>query len=245
MSPLFRVPTGLGKRQSADKSAHSKNLLVRALAAMMTAMFHTEEFLDLSQFAYPELFDGCENVWDALKKIADLAKSHAKDGKPVVGKRTVIEDGAIIKGPAIIGRDCDIRANAYIRGNVIVGDGCVLGNACEFKNCALFNGATVPHFSYVGDSILGHKAHLGAGVILSNVKSVAGNVIVESKDTGLRKFGAIIGDRAEIGCNCVLNPGSIIGRNSILYPNILWRGVCPADSIIKLRQEHEIVVRRT
>src|ERR1043166_9342995 len=136
-------------------------------------MFRPEDLLDLSQFQFPELFDGCEFAWDALRKIADFVK----EGK-VVGKGTVIEDGATMKGPAIIGRDCDIRANAYIRDNVIVSDGCVLGNASEFKNCVLFNGCQVPHFSYVGDSILGHKAHLGAGVILSNVKSVKGNVTI-------------------------------------------------------------------
>ena len=201
-------------------------------------MFRPQDLLDLTQFQFPELFDGCESAWDALKKIAKFVQ----EGK-VVGKGTVIEDGATIKGPAIIGRDCEIRANAYIRGNVIVGDGCVLGNASEFKNCVLFNGCQVPHFSYVGDSVLGYKAHLGAGVILSNVKSVPGNVEVEGKDTGLRKFGAIIGDHAEIGCNCVLNPGSIIGRNSILYPNVSWRGVCPPSSIVKLRQEQQVITR--
>src|SRR5437867_9828636 len=140
----------------------------------MRGMFAPRDFLDLTQFPFPELFDGCENVWDALNNIAGFVK-----GKDVVtGKGTVIEDGATIKGPVIIGRDCEIRANAYLRGNVIVGDGCVLGNACEFKNAVLLNGVQVPHFSYVGDSILGHKAHLGAGVILSNVKSVKGNVVV-------------------------------------------------------------------
>jgi NDP-sugar pyrophosphorylase family protein len=203
-------------------------------------MFRPADLLDLGQFQFPELFDGCENVWEALPKIAGFFKTN----DVITGKGTVIEDGATIKGPAIIGRDCEIRANAYIRGNVIVGDGCVLGNACEFKNCVLFNGCQVPHFSYVGDSILGYRAHLGAGVILSNVKSVKGNVTVAGKDTGLRKFGAVIGDGAEIGCNCVLSPGSIIGRNSILYPNILWRGVCPPDSIVKLRQQHQIITRR-
>ena len=162
----------------------------------------------------------------------------------LIGRGTEIEPGAVIKGPAIIGANCQIRSSAYIRENVIAGDGCVLGNACEFKNSVLFNGCQVPHFSYVGDSILGHKAHLGAGVILSNVKSVKGNVKVGELDTGLRKFGAILGDGADIGCNCVLSPGTIIGRNSILYPNILWRGVCPADSIVKLRQQQEVVVRR-
>ena len=222
-------------------------------------MFRAEELLDLKEFAFPELFDGCEFVWDALKKLPEFAKQRvsttatgyeATIGTPyigenvVIGKGTVIEHGAVVKGPTIIGTNCEVRASAYIRGNVIVGDGCVLGNACEFKNAVLFNGAQVPHFSYVGDSILGYKAHLGAGVILSNVKSAKGNVVVDGKDTGLRKFGAVIGDGADIGCKCVLNPGSIIGRHSILYPNVLWRGVCPADSVVKLRQQHEIVVRK-
>ncbi len=224
-------------------------------------MFRTEDYLDLGEFAFPELFDGCEQVWDVLKRIGDFAKANVKAanlgtvvGTPFIGtdvqigKGTVIEHGAVINGPTIIGENCEIRSNAYIRGNVIVGSGCVLGNACEFKNAILFNGVHVPHFSYVGDSILGHKAHLGAGVILSNVKTVKGNVTLPNGlrqiDTGLRKFGAVIGDGADIGCNCVLNPGSLIGRRSILYPNILWRGVCAADSIVKLRQKQEVVVRR-
>jgi NDP-sugar pyrophosphorylase family protein len=220
-------------------------------------MFRTDKLLDLAQFQFPELFAGGEHVWDALKKLPDFVKRRVQLGNagtivgnpfigPAVqiGKGTVIEHGAVIKGPAIIGANCEIRAGAYIRENVIVGDGCVLGNACEFKNAVLFNGCQVPHFSYVGDSILGYKAHLGAGVILSNVKSVKGNVKVGDIDTGLRKFGAILGDGADVGCNCVLNPGSIIGRRTILYPNILWRGVCPADSIVKLRQEHQVVTRR-
>ncbi len=202
-------------------------------------MFRPQDLLDLAQFQFPELFDGQEFAWDALKAIGNFVK----DGK-LIGKGTVIEEGAVIKGPAIIGRDCEFRANAYIRGGVIVGDNCVLGNASEFKNCVLFNGCQVPHFSYVGDSILGYKAHLGAGVILSNVKSVPGNVTVDGRDTGLRKLGAIIGDHAEIGCNCVLNPGSIIGRHSILYPNVSWRGVCPPDSIVKLRQQHQVIAHR-
>ncbi len=225
----------------------------------MRGMFRAENFLDLDEFASPELFDGCQNVWDALNKLGEFTRARVLGsgkyktiGTPfidflsgvMIGAGTVIEHGAVIKGPTIIGADCEVRSGAYIRGNVIVGDGCVLGNASEFKNCVLFNGCQVPHFSYVGDSILGHKAHLGAGVILSNVKSIKGNVTVDGKDTGLRKFGAVIGDGADIGCNCVLNPGSIIGSNAILYPNVLWRGVCPADSIVKLRQEHQIVVRK-
>jgi NDP-sugar pyrophosphorylase family protein len=236
----------------------------------MRGMFRAEDYLDLKQTAFPELFDGCENVWDALKKLSEFVQKHLKPaqrgkvvGSPyiasdvMIGEGTVIEHGAVIKGPAIIGKDCEIRSSAYLRGGVIVGDGCVLGNACEFKNAVLFNNVQVPHFSYVGDSILGHKAHLGAGVILSNVKSIKGNVVVQETrsvergaknegtiDTGLRKFGAVIGDGADIGCNCVLSPGSIIGRGAILYPNVLWRGVCPADSIVKLRQQHEIIRRK-
>jgi NDP-sugar pyrophosphorylase family protein len=226
----------------------------------MRDMFRSEDFLDLKEFAFPELFDGVENVWDALKRLPEFIQEHFKPGRlgatvgdpyigeqVAIGRGTVVEHGAMIKGPAIIGENCQIRSSAYIRENVIVGNDCVLGNASEFKNAVLFNGVQVPHFSYVGDSILGYKAHLGAGVILSNVKSTKGNVTVRyghDIDTGLRKFGAVIGDGSDIGCNCVLNPGSIVGRNSILYPNVLWRGVCPADSIIKLRQQHESSVRR-
>ncbi len=221
-------------------------------------MFVVAELLDLKQFAFPKLFDGCEYGWEALQQLPQFVKRRVKPvrhgqtiGTPyiaeevMIGKGTVIEHGAMIKGPAIIGTNCQIRANAYIRENVIVGDDCVVGNATELKNAVLFNGVQAPHFSYVGDSILGHKAHLGAGVILSNLKSTKGNIVVEGLDTGLRKFGAIIGDGADIGCNCVLNPGSVIGRHSILYPNVLWRGVCPADTIVKLRQEHQIVEKRT
>jgi NDP-sugar pyrophosphorylase family protein len=204
-------------------------------------MFRPQDLLDLTQFQYPELFDGCENVWEALPKIAALLK-----GKEViVGKGTVVPESATIRGPAIIGANCEIRPNAFVRGSVIVGDNCVLGNACEFKNCVLFNGCQVPHFSYIGDSILGHKVHIGAGVILSNLKSVKGSVRVDGKDTGLRKFGAIVGDHVEIGCNCVLNPGSVIGRHSLLYPGVSWRGVCPPDSVVKLRQVQQVVARQS
>lgn len=220
-------------------------------------MFRPQDYLDLSQFAYAELFEGCEQVWEALKRLEQFLKTHLRPanhgiiiGSPFIGpnvsigRGTVVEPGAVVRGPAIIGENCQIRAHAYVRENVLVGNECVLGHACEFKNAVLLNGAQVPHFSYVGDSILGHRAHLGAGVILSNVKSLKGNVSVEGQDTGLRKFGAVIGDEADIGCNCVLAPGSIIGRRSVLYPNLLWRGVCPADSVVKLRQQHERVSRR-
>src|SRR5690242_392169 len=185
-------------------------------------MFRANELLDLSQCPCTELFSDSEHAWEALRKLPDFLKKKVKSsrqctmlGTPyiaedvMIGKGTVIEHGATILGPAIIGENCQVRSSAYIRGNVIVGNGCVLGNASEFKNSILFNNAQVPHFSYVGDSILGYKAHLGAVVILSNVKSVKGNVTVKyghDIDTGLRKFGAVVGDGCDIGCNCVLNP---------------------------------------
>jgi NDP-sugar pyrophosphorylase family protein len=154
----------------------------------------------------------------------------------------------MIKGPAIIGRNCQIRHNAYIREHVIIGDDCLVGNACELKLAFLFNGCQVPHFNYVGDSILGFGAHLGAGVKISNVRLVPGNVMVEMDglrhDTGLRKFGALVGDHVEVGCNAVLNPGSIIGRASVIYPNVNWRGVLAANMMVKNRGGLETVVRR-
>ena len=225
-------------------------------------MFKPADLFDLSQTEHASIFDGCTHAWEALARIKDYLKTHLKPGlknrcegdawigDPVfIGEGTVVEDGAMIKGPAIIGRNCQIRHNAYIREDVIIGDHCVIGNSCEFKNALIFNDCQVPHFNYVGDSILGHKAHLGAGVILSNFKSLKGNVTVqhdgEKIDTGLRKFGALLGDRADIGCNSVLNPGSIIGRGSVIYPCTNWRGVLPPDSIAKNRSAVEVVPRRS
>jgi len=224
-------------------------------------MFKPTDLFDLSQTEHAAIFDGCENAWEALKRIKDFLKEHLKpglhnrcDGDAYIGKEvfigegTVVEDGAMIKGPAIIGRNCQIRHNAYLREDVIIGDSCVVGNSCELKNVLMFNNCQVPHFNYVGDSILGHKAHLGAGVVLSNVKVVKSNVTVEFNgqrvDTGLRKFGALLGDGCDIGCNAVLNPGSIIGRGSVIYPCTNWRGVLPPNSIAKNKAGLEVVERR-
>jgi len=224
-------------------------------------MFKPEDLFDLSQTEHAELFADCAYAWEALKKINHYVASHVRAelknhcegdayiGDDVfIGEGTVVEDGVMIKGPAIIGRNCQIRHNAYFREDVIVGDNCVVGNASELKNAVLFNGAQVPHFSYVGDSILGYKAHLGAGAVLSNVKSVKGNIFmtVDGKplDTGLRKFGALVGDHAEIGCNAVLNPGSVVGRNSIIYPNVCWRDVLPANMIAKNKATMDVVTLR-
>jgi len=224
-------------------------------------MFTPADLFDLNQSEHARIFDGCKFAWDALKKIESHLAVHLKpelrntcEGRAFIGDRvfigegTVVEDGAMIKGPAIIGRNCQIRHNAYLRENVIIGDNCVVGNSSELKNALLFNGAQVPHFNYIGDSILGHKAHLGAGVKVSNFKLFPGNIEVEIDgqpfDTGLRKFGALLGDRAEVGCNAVLNPGSIIGRDSIIYPNVFWRGILPANMIVKNKAATDIIVKR-
>jgi NDP-sugar pyrophosphorylase family protein len=224
-------------------------------------MFKPADLFDLSQTEHAALFDGCNYAWEALKKIKPYIEASVKpallnrcEGVAFIGERvfigegTVIEDGVMIKGPAIIGRNCQIRHNAYLREHVIVGDDCIVGNSTELKNALLFNHAVAPHFNYVGDSILGHQAHLGAGVILSNVKSFPGNITVELDgqpfDTGLRKFGALLGDGAEIGCNAVLNPGSIVGRCAMIYPGVNWRGILPANMIAKNKAAIEVVVER-
>ena len=224
-------------------------------------MFRPADLFDLAQTEHAALFDGCAHAWEALKKIKGHLAAHLKpalhnrcDGYAFVGKNvfigegTVVEDGAMIKGPAIIGRNCQIRHNAYLREDVLIGDGCVVGNSCELKNALLFNGCHVPHFNYVGDSILGHNVHLGAGVVLSNLKSFPGNVTIELDgrpfDTGLRKFGALLGDGCDIGCNAVLNPGSILGRGAIVYSCVNWRGFLPANMIAKNKAAVEVVVRR-
>lgn len=224
-------------------------------------MFKPSDLFDLGQTDHAALFEGCAYAWEALGRIQTYLLAHLKpelrnrcDGVAFIGPRvfigegTVVEDGAMIKGPAIIGCNCRIRHNAYIRDEVIIGDGCVIGNACELKHSVLFNEADVPHFNYVGDSILGHAAHLGAGVKISNLKVLPGNVTVavdgQPVDTGLRKFGALLGDRCDIGCNAVLNPGSIVGRDAIIYPCTNWRGVLPPNMIAKNKAEVDLVKRR-
>jgi len=223
-------------------------------------MFKPADLFDLAQTEHAAIFADCKFAWDALKKIEAYLAGQPGQNPPkrfpgatigekvFIGEGTIIENGAMIKGPAIIGRNCQIRHNAYLRENVIIGDGCVVGNSSELKNSLLFNGAQAPHFNYIGDSILGHKAHLGAGVKISNFKLFPGNIFVDVDgvpfDTGLRKFGALLGDRAEAGCNAVLNPGSILGRGAVIYPNVFWRGILPANMIAKNKAQIEVVVKR-
>jgi UDP-N-acetylglucosamine diphosphorylase / glucose-1-phosphate thymidylyltransferase / UDP-N-acetylgalactosamine diphosphorylase / glucosamine-1-phosphate N-acetyltransferase / galactosamine-1-phosphate N-acetyltransferase len=223
-------------------------------------MFRPTDLFDLDQTEHAALFEGCEHAWDALKRLKEYLEGRVRpslrnrcEGVAYIGERvfigegTVVEDGVMIKGPAIIGRNCEIRHNAYIREHVMVGDGCIVGNSCELKHALLFNHCQVPHFSYVGDSILGFRAHLGAGVKISNVKLMPGNVMVEVDgqpfDTGLRKFGALLGDHTDVGCNAVLNPGSILGRRAVVYPGTNWRGVLPPDRIAKNKATIEVVER--
>jgi NDP-sugar pyrophosphorylase family protein len=155
---------------------------------------------------------------------------------------------AVIQGPAYIGAKTDIRPGAFIRGNVITGEGCVLGNSSEFKNCLLLDGVQAPHFNYVGDSILGNGAHLGAGAICSNLRLDQAEVTVrlaeQTVKTGLRKFGAILGDKAEVGCNAVLNPGTLLGRRALVMPAMAYGGVLPAGQIARVRQSVTTMARR-
>ena len=225
---------------------------------LLVMLIRPADYLDLSSTDHALLFPEKENVWAALSRIASYLEFRLKReirtelppgvylGEDVfIDEGCVIEPGAVIKGPAWIGRGVEIRAGAYLRENVIVGDGSVLGNSCEFKNCVLFEDCQVPHFNYVGDSILGSHAHLGAGVILSNVRLDRSQISVNHPEgrlaTGLRKFGAIIGDHAEIGCNSVLNPGTLIGRRSVVYPLTNFTGVLAEDSLLKTRQTQQVV----
>ena len=224
-------------------------------------MFEPAEYLNLEQTAHAKLFENQKHVWDALKQIASYLQFRMKPavlgellGKPFIsnqvyiGSGTIVEQGAVLKGPAWIGENCHIRSGCYVRENVIVGDGVVMGNSCEFKNSIIFNEAQVPHFNYVGDSILGHKTHLGAGVILSNVKLDHSEITISTDEgkiaTGLTKFGAIVGDRTEIGCNAVINPGAVIGRDCMVYPTINFRGVLPSGTIVRAAQQLQTFPRR-
>jgi NDP-sugar pyrophosphorylase family protein len=224
-------------------------------------MFAPSELLALERTAHSKLFENQKYVWDALRQIASYLQFRLKPavlgelvGKPFissavfVGRGTIVEQGAVLKGPAWIGENCHIRSGCYVRENVIVGDGVVMGNSCEFKNAIIFDEAQVPHFSYVGDSILGYRAHLGAGAILSNVKLDRSEIHVTAADgtiaTGLTKFGAIIGDRTEIGCNAVINPGSVLGRDCLVYPGANFRGVLADGSVVKVRQQVQVLTRR-
>jgi NDP-sugar pyrophosphorylase family protein len=224
-------------------------------------MLAPDDFLDLTDFAHRALFDGCEFVWEALKRLPDYLEANLRPAiegtvmpgawvgdRVAIGPGTVVETGAMINGPAIIGRDCRVRGGAYVRENVVAGDRVVIGHATEVKSSILLDTAQAPHLNYVGDSILGRETNLGAGTILSNLKVTEGEVVIQIEGqahaTGLRKFGAVLGDGAETGCNSILNPGTLVGKRTLIYAGCSLRGVIPPDSIVKLRQEIMCVQRR-
>ncbi len=200
------------------------------------------------------LFERNEYPWELLLQIKDYilelfeqkpqGYTFLKDDV-LVGENVKIYPTATIEGPAFIGSGTEIRPGAFIRGSVIVGECCVIGNSTELKNCILLSGVQVPHYNYVGDSVLGYKAHTGAGTICSNLKSDGKSVIIHADaeySTGLRKVGAFLGDGADVGCGCVLNPGTVIGKNTSVYPLTLLRGAYPADSIVK--STHTVVRKK-
>ena len=206
---------------------------------------------NLDETIAKDLFEGATYPWEVLPKISAFIlqlgstlseEEYEKIGEDVwIARSATVAPTAYIHGPAIIGKNAEVRHCAFIRGNAIVGEGAVVGNSTELKNVVLFNKVQVPHYNYVGDSILGYKAHMGAGSITSNVKSDKTLVVVrcngEEFHTGLKKFGAMLGDNVEVGCNSVLNPGTVIGRDSNIYPTSMVRGFVPANSIYKTRTE--------
>lgn len=221
-----------------------------------TNLVKIENMYDLDHTAAKELLSSLTYPWEALPKIkdfilelgakidadAELSAQYEKRGDDVwIHKTAKVFDSAYIAGPCIIGEETEVRQCAFVRGSALVGKNCVVGNSTELKNVIIFDNVQVPHYNYVGDSILGYKSHMGAGSITSNVKSDKTLVVVKGYDeysdinieTGLKKFGAMLGDHVEVGCNSVLNPGSVIGRNTNIYPLSPVRGFIPENSIVK------------
>ena len=210
-----------------------------------------KELYTLEETIAKDIFEGATYPWEVLPKIGSFIKElgetlsseeYDKVGEDVwIAKSANVFESAYIHGPAIIGENAEVRHCAFIRGNAIVGEGAVVGNSTELKNVILFNKVQVPHYNYVGDSILGYKAHMGAGSITSNVKSDKKLVVIKTPEgpveTGLKKFGAMLGDEVEVGCGTVLNPGSVVGSHTNIYPLSSVRGFVPAGSIYKKQGE--------
>lgn len=231
---------------------------------MMTALteFSPDYFFDVTAFEHAAIFENVTCVWDVLRKIKDYCEGFTytdlpaavpagvfiKGTKIAIGEGTIIEEGAYISEPTIIGRNCVIRHGAYVRGNIITGDNVIIGHATEVKNSIFLDHAKAPHFNYVGDSILGAHINLGAGTKLSNVKILDDFIKVNLNgtiyETGLRKFGAIIGDRSQAGCNSVLNPGCLLGPDSLVYPNVTATGWYASGSIVKPSAPPRVLKRR-
>lgn len=219
-------------------------------------MYGIHDLLDLSHTIAAPLFEGHEYPWEVLPEIKGFILAlgptlpEAEFDHPAedvwIAKDAKVFPSAYIGGPCIIDHGAEVRHCAFIRGSAIVGKNCVVGNSVELKNAVLFDNVQTPHYNYVGDSILGYKSHMGAGSITSNVKSDKTLVVVKSAggeiETGLKKFGAMLGDCVEVGCNSVLNPGTVIGKNTNIYPLSRVRGCVPADSIYK--DKNEVVKKR-
>lgn len=217
---------------------------------MLEALTVKENY-SLDQTIAKDIFNGVTYPWEVLPKISNFIlelgatlseDEYEKRGENVwVAKSAKVAPTAFINGPAIIGKDAEVRHCAFIRGNAIVGEGAVVGNSTELKNVILFNKVQVPHYNYVGDSVLGYKSHMGAGSITSNVKSDKKLVVVkageEKIETGMKKFGAMLGDEVEVGCGSVLNPGTVVGNHSNIYSLSSVRGFVPANSIYKKQGE--------
>lgn len=235
--------------------------------------FSPKAYLNVDGFEHARLFEGIDQVWQALGKVDEYLKKYISNYQRkrngtggssliqgtvmpgawvaddvVIAPDVLVEPGAMIQGPTVIGRGTVIRHGAYIRGSCVIGSDCIIGHATELKKAIMLDGAQAPHFNYVGDSILGRGVNLGAGTRLSNFKN-DGSVIEVRKgeqkvSTSMRKFGAVVGDEVKTGCNCVTSPGTLIGPGSMVYANAVLRGVYPPRSIIKLRQELIVVERR-
>lgn len=225
--------------------------------------FQVSDFFDLSQFSHAALFDGCQNVWEALDKIkkyllsqnlGKIDSAHQEYAYLVnpesisIGEGTIIEPGAYIKGPCIIGKNCHIRHGSYIRGDVIVGDHCVIGHASELKHTIMINHANAAHFAYVGDSILGSFVNLGAGVKCANFRLDGKEIWLHTNSgkiaTNRRKFGAIIGDYCQIGCNTVINPGTLVGKHVDCFPTLNFGGVIEENSSIRPCVQPHIQIKK-
>lgn len=220
----------------------------------MSNQVTTKELFDCKTPYLSELFESAQYPWEMLPKIKDYINKLIENGIEgytkiadgvLVGENVKIYPTATIEAPCIIGSGTEVRPGAFIRGSVITGENCVIGNSSELKNCVLLDKVQVPHYNYVGDSILGNKAHMGAGSICSNLKSDGKAVVIHGDtdiETGLRKIGGILADGADIGCGCVLNPGTVICKNTSVYPLTSVRGVIPANSIVKSMQN--VVTRK-
>jgi UDP-N-acetylglucosamine diphosphorylase / glucose-1-phosphate thymidylyltransferase / UDP-N-acetylgalactosamine diphosphorylase / glucosamine-1-phosphate N-acetyltransferase / galactosamine-1-phosphate N-acetyltransferase len=214
--------------------------------------FTAKNFFDLTFFQYPSLFQDDENVWEVLKRLHDFLIAQTKsfheatiDPRAIlinpseisIGRGSVVEAGAYIKGPCIIGEECEVRSGAYIRGDFLAGDRCVIGHGTEIKNTIFLDQAHAGHFAYIGDSILGNRVNLGAGTKCANLRLDRKNISISHEEarieTGLRKMGAIFGDEAQTGCNCVTNPGTLMAKRSLAYPCVNVSGVVPENHVIK------------